>query len=950
MTVTITGIFPSGPNPGTNILVQALGGGFGASAPAGFLATYTEQGGSAEVVTSGTVTFWSDTQVVIPVPTLPHIGEGHPYNLSLAGTGLTTNSFEIFPYISPIGAIVTGITPFPVPNGTAGQQLTINGTGFPATQGTLILVYDNTVPSTGIVVNSWSTTQIKATLSVALTSGLPPGVPHTFGIWTPGHFPLVPPGAEAQGFIVVEGPPTLTSVAPASAAPNQTVTITGAGFGGSQGSTLFQLNGSNVAVASWSNTQITFVVPNATPLGAGTIAIGTAPYNVSGFFNVVAPLALPGGTHANQGQPVNITGSGFGATAGSLIYFSAAGLPVSMTVTDWSATSIYTNIPAAADLQAGFVYLILNGGTNESQIFSGFTIGLGSSGPATTAYVPGTTWVYSLNNTAYPVVTYQINGQVYVEQFPRGQIVKLTGDPSYDVDWITQINPVPLFSKISAPSTDLIALGPLTTATLNANGLIPQPPHLTSNTNLVLVPVAGSAGTSAQVTVSGSAPTPTGTVNLVLDGVTQIATGTLVAGAVTFAVSGGTFSLGAHTLTAEYQGDAKHLGSNSNPQTFTKTNILVNPAISVAWSALFIKDDGSQMATLTATVQNQLFGTVGVTNGMNTVTTSVDLHTILANGNSIVFASQPATPYTISSVNSSQIILQTAYTGTTNASTTVSYNLPEPTGTFHFLINNTFYQSAQPLSGSPPQATVTVTGGTSPAVDGQLQPGGVYGADLNYASGQPNSPTTAANLIVYSPTPVQNLSTTLQGTFNVQNGTAAVTSTVSQVGVLTNDVEVRFASDSGTDYTISPGTITSGGFSLTSNYTGTTNAATTAHVSVVETSGSESIPLLAILSCNESGGPVPTGSIQMYYNDPGHSTGWVSVGSSTSLTASFTQSVAQIVLAASSDPPYDSNSPGTYFAFSYTGDSHYNALPAPTGGPPPVNGDVNFAFIFLSAG
>lgn len=87
-----------------------------------------------------------------------------------------------------------------------------------------------------------------------------------------------------------------------------------------------------------------------------------------------------------------------------------------------------------------------------------------------------------------------------------------------------------------------------------------------STTSLVMSPPSGSS-TTAQVTVSGSGPTPTGTVNILINGVFYAA-GTLTAGAVNVSLPTGAFGgTGFYTITANYLGDSTY-GPSSNSQTF----------------------------------------------------------------------------------------------------------------------------------------------------------------------------------------------------------------------------------------------------------------------------------------------------------------------------------------------------------------------------------------------
>jgi hypothetical protein len=391
---------------------------------------------------------------------------------------------------------------------------------------------------------------------------------------------------------------------------------------------------------------------------------------------------------------------------------------------------------------------------------------------------------------------------------------------------------------------------------------------------------------------------------------------------------------------------------------------LLVPFVDPSWSALYIKDDGSQSATQTAHVSNScsLFGyTVGVTNGLNTVSTTGDLSSFFVSGTQIVFAGDGTGPYTVQSINSSQITLTTTFTGTTNAATTAAYNAPQPTGTFQFTVNGTNFSTPVGLTGSPPSATSTAaTGGSAPLTpDGNYSPGGTYSGDSIYQSSGPNGPSFSADMTVYNPKPSMSLSTQLVGTFNVQNGQTVIPTSVSQVGVFAGGEEVQFSSQPGHSYQVSSAGLTSAHITLNSAYTGTNNSAAIATIPSqgVQASSGENIPLLAFLGCNQAPfGPTPTGTIQMYlYNTT--TLAWESTGSWGSFSPATlspninTFAQAQSVTAANSSPPFNSSSPGTYFSYSFTsGDSHYNNVPAPAGGPPPTNGDVNYAFQFHSAG
>jgi hypothetical protein len=113
-------------------------------------------------------------------------------------------------------------------------------------------------------------------------------------------------------------PPVLTSVTPTSGIPGVTqVTVTGSGFGATQGNGFVQLGTQNGTVSSWSDSQIVATV-SATARSAvasvnqNGLNSNTMPFTISTpVIQGISPLSvLPG-------LQMTLTGSGFGATAGN---------------------------------------------------------------------------------------------------------------------------------------------------------------------------------------------------------------------------------------------------------------------------------------------------------------------------------------------------------------------------------------------------------------------------------------------------------------------------------------------------------------------------------------------------------------------------------------------------------------------------------------------------------
>jgi glucan 1,4-alpha-glucosidase len=172
--------------------------------------------------------------------------------------------------------------------------------------------------------------------------------------------------------------PAISAVSPTSASAGTQVTVTGTGFGATQGSgyLTFSDDGTNwgappdtatFTLDSWSNTAITFTVP--TPSGSsGQFAVvpgSTATITVTDSVGTsnTEDLAITAGptpaisaispTSASAGTQVTLTGTNFGTTQGSsYVAFSdngtnwgAPGDSATFTVDSWSSTAITFTVP-----------------------------------------------------------------------------------------------------------------------------------------------------------------------------------------------------------------------------------------------------------------------------------------------------------------------------------------------------------------------------------------------------------------------------------------------------------------------------------------------------------------------------------------------------------------------------------------------------------------------------
>ncbi|HEY6946905.1 MAG TPA: IPT/TIG domain-containing protein [Candidatus Acidoferrum sp.] len=168
---------------------------------------------------------WSDTQVVANVASgsksgVAQILQGGVWSNTVNLTVSTPN--------------ITSVTPT---TAIAGTQISITGTGFGASQGSGNVWLGSTY---GVVV-SWSDTQIVANVA----SGSKSGVAQVLqgGVWS-------------NTVNLTVSTPNITSVSPTTAIAGMQITISGSGFGSSQGSGNVWLGSTYGVVVSWSDTQI----------------------------------------------------------------------------------------------------------------------------------------------------------------------------------------------------------------------------------------------------------------------------------------------------------------------------------------------------------------------------------------------------------------------------------------------------------------------------------------------------------------------------------------------------------------------------------------------------------------------------------------------------------------------------------------------------------------------
>jgi hypothetical protein len=484
--------------------------------------------------TTATPTSWSSTSIAVPVPAGATTGSVVITVGGAASNGLT---FTVLPAPS-----ITSLSPS---SGPVGMWLMINGTNFGTTVGTV--TFNGVLATSG---GSWSPTGIQIAVPVGAATG---NIVVTAG------------GISSNGFLFTVTPaPVITTLSPTSGAYGTSVTVTGTGFGVTQGSGTVSLGGTVVTPTSWFLSTITFKIPNGAPSGNVAVTVGGQPSNGAAFTvlpisvslapptaNVIVNTGLAlAATVQNdvqsQGVTWSLAGAGCsGATCGTLAsqsspytigYIAPSSVPNPPTVTvnatsivdpTKSATSTITVTPAAPSITS---INPIAGPINSLVTISGANFG-SSQGLSTVTFNGAaatiiTSWSNTVITAAVPAAAATGNIVVSVGGTASNGITFTVTPPSPNIASLTpslaQIGASVTiagtgFSSIQGGSSVTFnGIGTIPTSWSNSSIVVPVPPGATSGNVVVTVGSVASNGVSFSVIpnivsispISGAVGTP----------------------------------------------------------------------------------------------------------------------------------------------------------------------------------------------------------------------------------------------------------------------------------------------------------------------------------------------------------------------------------------------------------------------------------------------------------
>ncbi len=257
------------------------------------------------------------------------------------------------------------ITSVSTTTGTPGvTQVTVNGSNFGSTEGSGYVELGSMSATT---ISLWTSTQIVATVPLGSMSGV---------------VEVGQNGLASNDIPFTTVVPSITGLSATSGTTGTPITISGANFGASQGSSSVIFNIAAATPSSWADGTIVAPVPAGATTGNVVVIVNGTPSNAVGFTATptITSLQPPQGA---IGAAVTINGSNFGNTQGaSTVTFNG----VLATASTWSSGMIGVTVPTGA--LTGPVVITVNGVTGNGMSFA-VTTPLVLTSISPTALAPG---------------------------------------------------------------------------------------------------------------------------------------------------------------------------------------------------------------------------------------------------------------------------------------------------------------------------------------------------------------------------------------------------------------------------------------------------------------------------------------------------------------------------------------------------------------------------------
>lgn len=236
--------------------------------------------------------------------------------------------------IGPPGSpVISSISPS---TGHAGDQITITGTGFDNVQGSGNVWLGSNYK--GSIV-SWSNTQVVATIASGVTSGVAEILQSS--VWS-----------NTISLTVIT--PHITSISASTGRAGDQITITGTGFGSSQGSGLVWLGSTYASVVSWSDTSIVAAIASGATSGVADVYQYGVWSNTLSLTVITPAITSISPNHGTSGTQITFTGTGFGSSQGSGNVW--LGSVYAGSIVSWSDTQIVATVASSASGGPAQVY------------------------------------------------------------------------------------------------------------------------------------------------------------------------------------------------------------------------------------------------------------------------------------------------------------------------------------------------------------------------------------------------------------------------------------------------------------------------------------------------------------------------------------------------------------------------------------------------------------------